>query len=327
MQASKVASALNILINNRQPIFLWGAPGVGKSQVIHETAAAMGREIVDIRAILLDPVDLRGLPKISGDGMAEWCAPSFLPRKGSGVLFLDELNAAPPLVQAACYQLVLDRKIGEYQLPEGWAVVAAGNRERDRAVTHRMPSALANRFVHIDFTVDSNEWLLWAEDRGLNMEIIEFIRFRPGLLHNFQPEKDSRAFPTPRSWEFASRLMNRKMPADLLAELLEGTVGKAATTEFLAFSRVRGQLPDIRRIFSEPMTVELPRDPAVLSATCQMVGRSVRPEYVEEVFNFAERLPDEFGVLLVREAVRNCRDLVNTEHFAGWSARNVHVLV
>lgn len=222
---------------------------------------------------------------------------------------------------------MLDRKIGEYELPEGWAVVAAGNRERDRAVTHRMPSALANRFVHIDFTVDSNEWLIWAENQGLNEEIIEFIRFRPNLLHDFHPEKDNRAFPTPRSWEFASRLVDRKMPVELLEELLEGTVGKGATTEFLAFSRLRRQLPDIRRILKDPMAVELPRDPAVLSATCQMVGRSMQPEYVEQVFSFADRLPDEFGVLLVREAVRNCNDLINTEQFASWSARNAHVLV
>jgi len=327
VNAAQVANALTILIDSKQPVFLWGPPGVGKSQVMHQTATAMGREIVDIRAILLDPVDLRGLPRITGSGQAQWCAPAFLPNTGEGVLFLDELNAAPPLVQAACYQLVLDRRIGEYELPEGWTVIAAGNRDSDRAVTHRMPSALANRFVHIDFIVDSNQWLDWATGQGLNRDVIEFIRFRPGLLHDFQPDRDNRAFPSPRSWEFASRLANGGIAEPLFAELLEGTVGKGAATEFIAFSRVRRQLPDIRRIFTDPLGVELPGDPALLSATCEMVGRSAAPEHAEEVFRFADRLPDEFGVLLVREAVRSCGELVNTSHFVSWSTKNAQVLV
>ena len=124
--------------------------------------------------MLLDPVDLRGLPSVRGD-VAHWCPPSFLPTEGEGILFLDELNAAPPLVQAACYQLVLDRRVGEYVLPDGWTVVAAGNRETDRAVTHRMPSALANRFVHLDFSVDVAAWLQWAESAGVGEEVLAFI--------------------------------------------------------------------------------------------------------------------------------------------------------
>jgi len=159
MKASDISKSLKLLITQKQPVFLWGSPGVGKSQVVKQTATSMQLDIIDVRAILLDPVDLRGIPKINIEGMSEWCAPSFLPTTGEGVLFLDELNAAPPLVQAACYQLILDRRIGEYQLPDGWAIIAAGNREQDRAVTHKMPSALSNRFVHIDFTVNSHEWI------------------------------------------------------------------------------------------------------------------------------------------------------------------------
>jgi len=130
--------------------------------VIHQLAAELAIPLRDVRALLLDPVDLRGLPFLGSDGRSKWATPDFLPQDGEGILFLDELNAAPAMVQASCYQLVLDRKLGEYTLPEGWAIVAAGNRDSDRAATTRMPTPLRNRFVHLEFEVDVQEWAEWA---------------------------------------------------------------------------------------------------------------------------------------------------------------------
>lgn len=327
MKPSQINQTLKILLESKQPVFLWGPPGVGKSQIIHKTAAEVDLEILDIRAILLDPVDLRGLPKINDEGLSEWCSPSFLPKSGKGILFLDELNAAPPLVQAACYQLVLDRKLGEYELPDGWTVLAAGNRETDRAVTHRMPSALANRFVHIDFTVDANEWITWAESSNISSEIIEFINFRPNLLHDFHPETNSRAFPTPRSWEFASQFLAKASGTEILPELLEGTIGKAATTELLAFLAIYRQLPSIEDILFNPESIEISTDPSVLFAISEMVGQAASVELAKTIVIFADRLPDEFSVLLIREAVKTCKELVNTPSFSSWAARHANVLV
>src|SRR5713226_7324319 len=129
MKASAVANALRTLVSVRQPVFIWGSPGVGKSAVVRQLAKELAIPLQDVRALLLDPVDLRGLPFLGADGRSKWATPEFLPESGSGILFLDELNAAPAMVQASCYQLVLDRKVGEYSLPEGWAIVAAGNRD------------------------------------------------------------------------------------------------------------------------------------------------------------------------------------------------------
>ena len=154
MKASAVLKALQSLLKSRQPGFLWGGPGLGKSSVVKQLAAQLSLPIQDVRALLLDPVDLRGLPFLGKDGRSHWATPDFLPKDGAGVLFLDELNAAPAMVQAGCYQLVLDRKLGEYTLPDGWAIVAAGNRDSDRAATNRMPTPLRNRFVHLEFEVD-----------------------------------------------------------------------------------------------------------------------------------------------------------------------------
>ena len=163
MKASVISRALKALvIGERQPVFIWGIPGIGKSAVIHQLAAELAIPLRDILALLLDPMDLRGLPFLRSDGRSKWAMPDFLPQDGEGILFLDELNAAPAMVQASCYQLVLDRKLGEYTLPEGWAIVAAGNRDSDRAATTRMPTPLRNRFVHLEFEVDVQEWAEWA---------------------------------------------------------------------------------------------------------------------------------------------------------------------
>ncbi|WDP92753.1 MAG: AAA family ATPase [Desulfobacter sp.] len=327
MNSSQISKALTSLFSIGQPAFVWGPPGIGKSQVVKQTAEAMDLELIDIRAILLDPVDLRGLPRINGEGLSQWCAPAFLPQSGKGVLFLDELNAAPPLVQAACYQLVLDRRLGEYELPQGWSVAAAGNRETDRAVSHRMPSALANRFVHIDFEVDADQWLGWAAGAGIAPEVTAFIRFRPGLLHDFDPKTDTKAFPSPRSWEFVSRLMAGRPETEILKALVAGAVGPGAGAEFCGFLDLWDQLPSVQTILSDPRGIKIPEDPAVRYALCEMMGAVLTPENAEAILSWAARLPAEFSVLLMREAVRRDAGVVNTPAFAGWAKQNAEVLV
>jgi len=185
MKASSISDALRVLVAARRPVFIWGGPGVGKSSVVKQLAETLNVPLQDVRALLLDPVDLRGLPFRGSDGRSKWATPEFLPQDGTGILFLDELNAAPAMVQASCYQLVLDRKVGEYTLPDGWAIIAAGNRDSDRAVTTRMPTPLRNRFVHLEFEVDVQEWSEWAIQAGIRPEVIAFLRFRPELLSAF----------------------------------------------------------------------------------------------------------------------------------------------
>src|SRR5829696_5599735 len=152
VRPSDVSKALAALVPTKRPVYLWGPPGCAKSAVVRQTAATLGLTLADVRATLLDPVDLRGLPRLDGDA-AVWCPPAFLPKDGQGLLFLDELAQAAPLVQAACLQLVLDRRIGEYELPDGWVVVAASNRAEDRAGAHRLITPLLNRFVHLELEV------------------------------------------------------------------------------------------------------------------------------------------------------------------------------
>jgi hypothetical protein len=327
MKPSCIIETLKTLIDICQPMFVWGAPGVGKSQVVAQVAREERLDLVDVRAVLLDPVDLRGLPHIDENRRACWCPPEFLPAKGDGIFFLDELNAAPPLVQAACYQLVLDRRLGEYRLPDGWCIVAAGNRETDRAVTHRMPSALANRFVHLNFDVDAQEWLTWAQASGIVPEVIAFIRFRPQLLHAFDPQKDDKAFPTPRSWEFVSRIMNRQKQTIPDLELIAGVVGEGTAAEFCGFLRIFHNLPDPETLLEAPETAEVPDDPATLYAVCELLSQKTDLTNLPRIMTYAKRLPPEFSVMLVRDAARINSAIVQTPDFNAWAVAHADVLI
>lgn len=327
MKPSLIVSALETLILVKQPVFLWGPPGVGKSRVVSQVADRLGMELIDVRAVLLDPVDLRGLPHINGDGQAHWCPPEFLPSSGQGILFLDELNAATPLVQAACYQLILDRRIGEYRLPQGWTIIAAGNRESDRAVTHRMPSALANRLVHLDFETDLDDWVSWAVRNEIPTEVVAFLRFRPNLLHEFDPKRSEKAFPSPRSWEFASNIFSARPDPEIAYGLFAGTVGEGAAAELLGFMRVFRDLPEPEAVLNAPDTHDIPEDPATLYALCEVLAGKASARNMENIVRFAMRLPPEFSVLLIRDAVKNDEKLVDTPAFNKWAAVHSDVLI
>lgn len=330
MTPSQVANALSTLLSIRQPVFLWGAPGVGKSQIVAQVARQKGLAIKDIRAVLLDPVDLRGLPRITEEGSSVWCPPGFLPGKKdpeAGIVFLDELNAAPPMVQAACYQLILDRCIGEYRLPDGWSIVAAGNREKDKAVTHRMPSALANRMVHLEFDVSLDDWVIWAQRKGIRAEVLSFLRFRPKLLHDFDPASAAKAFASPRSWEFVSKILDASPSPSVEYALLQGTVGPGPAAEFMGFLEVWRALPTVEEILANPRAAEVPSEPAALYALCEALGEKAAPDTISSLTIYAERLPAEFSVLLMRDAVCHDTSLVYSEAFSHWAERNAEVLV
>jgi len=327
LKASEVKVSLGAALAARRPVFLWGAPGVGKSQVVAQVAAARGVNLVDVRAVLLDPVDLRGLPHLNGDGRAHWAPPDFLPDDGAGILFLDELNAAPPLVQASCYQLVLDRRVGEYRLPDGWSIVGAGNRETDRAVVNRMPSALANRFIHLQFDVDVDEWVSWALGAGIQTEVLAFVRFRPGLLHNFDPAKAEKSFPSPRTWEYVSDLVKVGLPSSVEFGIIAGTLGEGAAAEFVGFLKIFRDLPDIDAILLNPDAAAVPSEPAALYAVACALGRRASAHNFGAVVTYSKRMPVEFSVLMVRDAVRLCPEVCKSRPFQEWASANSKVLI
>jgi hypothetical protein len=270
--------------------------------MIRQAAHRLGVGLVDVRATLLDPVDLRGLPRLDGN-TAVWCPPAFLPVDGDGVLFLDELAQAAPLVQSACLQLTLDRRIGEYVLPENWSVVAASNRAEDRAGTHRLISPLLNRFVHLDLEVSNEDWQQWAVTQRIAPEVRAFLQYRPALLSQFEAATNPRAFPTPRSWQFVADVL-AKTPEHLLHPVVAGCVGEGPAAEFLGFLRLYRELPDLDQVLAKPDTSPVPREPAVLyalvGALIERCRNAVCP--LSNFVTYVLRLPDEFTMLALNHA-------------------------
>src|SRR5690606_30192725 len=235
---------------------------------------------IDIRLSQLEPSDLRGIPFRSGDTV-QWAVPAMLPdalRHGPrGILFLDEITSAPPSVSAAAYQLILDRRLGEYRVPDGWAIFAAGNRQGDRGVTYTMPAPLANRFSHYEDEPNLDDWVSGAFGFSIDERLIAFLRFRPDLLFDFDLAENPAAFPSPRSWEFAHRALAKfGGERDMLLGALKACVGAAAGVELDAFLRNLDNLPDIDAIIEGRETAvpaDLDLQYAVASA---LVGRALR---------------------------------------------------
>lgn len=314
------------------PVMLWGPPGVGKSQIVMQIANRHQVAVIDIRLSQMEPSDLRGIPFRVGD-LVEWAVPALLPnaeRHGTaGILFLDEITSAPPSVSAAAYQLILDRRLGAYEVPDDWIIVAAGNRQGDRGVTYTMPAPLANRFAHFEVETHLDDWVYWAYQNGVDERIIGFLRFRPELLFDFDPAHNPVAFPSPRSWEFAHRALQKfgEVP-DLLLGSLQACVGPAAGIELKAFVDNLDRMPDLDAILrgeEVPTPNEIDLQYAVASA---LVGRAIRAKDTEQAQAVYGRILDyagsfrqkEMGVMLVSDMQRAVGEaLYQVPQFQNWA--------
>lgn len=314
------------------PVMLWGPPGVGKSQMVAEVADKHQVPVIDIRLSQMEPSDLRGIP-FRVDQHVEWAIPSMLPdleRHGAkGILFLDEITSAPPSVSAAAYQLILDRRLGAYEVPEGWAIFAAGNRQGDRGVTYTMPAPLANRFSHFEVETHLDDWVSWAYSNDIDERVIAFLRFRPELLFDFDPAHNPAAFPSPRSWEFAHRAVKKfHDQPNLFQGALQSCVGAAAGIELHAFISSLDRMPDLDAIMrgeETPVPGEIDLQYAVAAA---LVGRAIKAkengqarEVIGNILDYAGRFPQrEMGVMLVSDMHRAIgQQLFEVPQFTDWA--------
>ena len=241
-------------IQTRRPVFLWGPPGIGKSDIVKQIGQDAGREVIDVRLALWEPTDIKGIPYYNAEkGTMVWAPPSELPMDpdSTAIIFLDELNSAPPAVQAAAYQLILNRRVGTYSLPKGVDIVAAGNREGDRGVTYRMPAPLANRFIHLEMKIDFDDFQEWAVMNAVHPEVVGYVGFAKQDLYDFDPKSPSKAFATPRSWVFVSDLLkDDDCDIDTLHNLIAGAVGDGLAVKFMAHRKIAGRLPKAEDILS-----------------------------------------------------------------------------
>jgi len=235
----------------KRPLFIWGPPGIGKSDIVHQIGEQMEAHVIDIRLSLWEPTDIKGIPYFDpNQNKMVWGAPSELPDAEMAakhkwiILFLDEMNSAAPSVQAAAYQLILNRKVGQYKLPDNVFIVAAGNREADKGVTYRMPAPLANRFVHLELAVNFDDWFQWAVANKVHRDVVGYLTFAKKDLYDFDPKSPSRSFATPRSWSFVSELLEDDDDDNTTTDLVSGAVGEGLAVKFMAHRKVSATMPN-----------------------------------------------------------------------------------
>jgi MoxR-like ATPase len=324
-----IKEAIAIAIEVRRPVMIWGPPGIGKSEIIQLIGKETSRKVIDIRLALWEPTDIRGIPYFDSESKEmRWSPPSEFPKLvgDNSIIFYDELVSAVPSVQAAAYQLIHNRRVGEYQLPEGVDQVAAGNRENDRGVTHRMPTPLLNRFLHLEMKHSFPDWLDWAIKNDIDKSVVSFLSWSKKDLFNFDPKSSSKAFATPRSWSFVNDLLKSKKAQSsesLLTSLVAGCVGEGLAISFMSHRRLTIKLPKTEDILSGKLKkFKVGKDVSLLYSLtincCHALKESIgSKDWLSQVDNFFEfmmdNFPEEITVMGVRTAMGNYKLPINPE--------------
>ncbi len=328
----------NVPIRKLPSVMLWGPPGVGKSQAIRQLAKMIedntGKKsvITDVRLLLFNPIDLRGIPTSNADKtLAIWLKPQIFQMDDSAdiinILFLDEISAAPQSVQAAAYQITLDRVVGEHKLPENCIVIAAGNRTTDKSVAFKMPKALANRLLHIEVEGNFKAWKQWAIRSGINPKVIGFLSFRQNYLMGFDSSSEDLAFATPRSWEMVSNILNCvEDDIENMYGLIAGLVGTGTAVDFRTWAKVYSSLPNIEDIFDGKMPV-MPQNTDALYALCASMTAYAREHKndmtrIANSITYANRMPPDFSAVLFKDYMYIEKDykqkLMRIPEFSKW---------
>ena len=340
----KLSEAYSSIINNgieiktMPSVMLWGPPGVGKSQAVREIADEIkdktGKKVnvTDVRLLLFNPIDLRGIPTANEEKtLAIWLKPQIFNMDTSkdviNILFLDEISAAPQSVQAAAYQITLDRVVGEHKLPDNCIVIAAGNRITDKSVAYKMPKALANRFLHIDVSGSFASWKEWAIRKGINDKVIGFLSFRQTYLMDFRPESEDLAFPTPRAWEMVSNILNNiEDNVENMFPLISGIVGGGVAIEFRTWTAVYKDLPIIEEIF-DGKNPKAPKNTDALYALSSSIVANARKHKndltkISNAITYISNFPPDFSAMTMKDLIYLDKDykkkLMTIPEFNNW---------
>lgn len=331
MRIARAAEILKAVYSHDAPrcVYLEGAPGVGKSDLVRHVADELGFKLIDVRAALLDPVDLRGIPYMDG-GMTRWATPEFLPPSDSEdkwLLFTDELAQATTLVQNAFLQLFRDRQLGDWVAPPGMRFIAAGNRVSDRAGAHRLTTALSSRFAcKLEIEPNLEDFQDWALQNNIDGRVRSFLNFRPEMLFQFEPSEDH--FPNPRAWHYVSDLM-QSVPEAYLLEVATGAVGQGAAAELVSHVKLHDKLPDYQEVLSQPETYSIPEEPSVCWALCGRLVESIKEDVnnLEPAAKYITRCPAEIQATYFRDFFKlHPSESLGSSTISKWLRDNSEVL-
>lgn len=334
MKYSDIKSSVlsNFSIGNKLVPFIKGRPGGGKSALARDIVNSLGinpERITEFNPSLRDPVDIMGVPRTDND-VAKWIPmPEFWRIRDDGTdqpcaLIVEELSDAPVPMQNPMCRVILDRYAGELRLHNKLVVIATGNRTEDKSGANRMTTKLSNRMQNLDYDENLDDWVNWALARGIRLDLIQFLRFRPNLLSDFQPNRELN--PTPRTWEYVNEV-NASLPSDLYFGNIAGLVGEGAAAEYTGFKRIFENLPNIDGIIMNPAKAEVPKDMAVLYALTGALAHRVSVDNIDRVAEYINRMPQDFQVMCMLDAQTLAPKIRNTKAYVQWTVKNANVLM
>ena len=308
--------------------FILGAPGGGKSACARDVVNSLGIEnVVEFTASLRDPVDVLGTPNNTGE-YTKWVPPEefYNLRRGVGraALILEELSDAPIPMQNALCGVIYDKRAGQLMLSDELFIIATGNRTEDKSGANRITSKLANRTRRFDFVENIDDWTEWALDNDVDPVLIQFLRFRPGLLSDFDPNRF--ANPTPRAWERVNFIPST-LEQGLFFDNVAGEVGEGAAAEYTGFRRIYMSLPDVDSILLDPANADVPADPATLYALTGALARKATKDNFDRVSKYLSRMSPEFNVMATKDAIKLQPTIKHSRAFIEWASKNAEVLM
>lgn len=336
LNQNQLADAIAHILRYDLVGFISGSPGIGKSDIVKQVARRFNLKVIDVRLAQSDPTDLQGMPNINGEKV-RFVPPAQFPLEDDEIpegyegwlVFLDELNSAPPAVQSASYKVLLDRMIDMKKLHPRVRLIGAGNKETDRAITTRQGTANQSRLIHLSLRADPDAWLDWANLNGIDHRIISFIKFRSNLLHKFDPNHDDHTFPCPRTWFFLSKLIKDVHEKDfdvVMSAIMAGTVGVGASTEFKAFTQIYNELPTIEEIIESPTTWNVPKEPSKQYAITTLISHNAEEDTIEPLIKAIQRLPKEMALLTMREIHQTKEHLKRHPLVRDWIIENAYAM-
>lgn len=334
---TQLADLLSKAIPAGLPILVTGAPGIGKSNIVEQAAAAAGADVILSHPVVSDPTDAKGLPWAEKGAKEATFLPfgemaQALKATKPTVWFLDDLGQASPAVQASFMQLLLARRVNGHKLPDCVTFVAATNRRSDRAGVSGILEPVKSRFASIvELVPNLDDWCQWALDNDLPIELIAFLRFRPDLLSDFKASADLTNSPVPRTWANVARLLQLELSPELEYAAIAGAVGAGPAAELVGFLRLYRDLPNIDGILLDPDSEVLPDQPAALYAVVTGLASRASEENGERVLRYAERLMEagqgEFAAVLVRDTIRRVPAVKETRGFVRFASGEFASLV
>jgi hypothetical protein len=326
LKPQDLSKFLTRAIRAKMPVLIKGAPGVGKTDLVTQACKDTGTHLLISHPVVDEPIDYKGLPSIK-DGHAEFLPfgtlRNIIDAKQPTVYFMDDLGQAPPTVQAAAMQLILARRINGFKVSEEVTFLAATNRKQDRAGVSGILEPVKSRFVSIvELEPDVDDWVHWASQNNLPPELIAFIRFRPNLLFDFTPTVNMSNSPCPRTVHNVGRLMHLSLHQDLEFEAYAGAAGDGFAAELMGFLQIYRKLPDPQMVLLNPSNEAVPADPATLYAISGALARIASPKNMDALVTYANRLPEEFSVLLMTDAEKRTPAITNTRAYASWVAKH-----